>query len=464
LEGLRLNNLNARLIRGGFVFWLCLIVVVGCSRYEIEPPNVSLVEIAEATTTILPATATRYPSTQTKTSTPEPTITPDPIQQPPTTEVTETHIEQWCRETPFPLVSEARQARGLVVYDYRYEIPGTIRYLSIWDSHEYIRFLNFIFDPKSSDPITGRIGASKNKEWYAIEKGFYYGEKSSFDLVVLKPGTGIEYTGHFESIALSRYGENEWIDDAQLAIPLANQGEVYSWLLWSPFTNEQKTISLNLNGIGDSPRKLTPPKLDPLLEFVAYRCDLCDKTQPEFIVKSFKTGEIAWTMDLGPGSQPTYRGIHIDLSWSPDGQYLAVAGEINFKPNGVWIYNRQGKLVQRLVVPRRKDYTVAVAFSWSPNSRYMAFHVVNPVSEKDLKGTIYVLDILNGSVIDLCQHSSGALYWSPDSRFIAFEDEPFADIGFYSRSLIDLTTGEGWRMYDYKRRLIDWIHFYPSDQ
>ena len=99
--------------------------------------------------------------------------------------------------------------------------------------------------------------------------------------------------------------------------------------------------------------------------------------------------------------------------WSPNGQYVAVTSGPSL--NEILIYNRQGKEVDRIVLPTDISVTSFVD-NWSPDGKYLTF-----VRLPDGGGawTLAYYSLERKHVIDLCIPNDW-LYWSPDGTKFAF--------------------------------------------
>lgn len=99
------------------------------------------------------------------------------------------------------------------------------------------------------------------------------------------------------------------------------------------------------------------------------------------------------------------RGTAENITWSPDGRYLAVAGS-----GGIWLYNKQFVLTRRLSSISITPSPITQSLEWSPNGDYLAGTTV---------GGVTVWDISSQEVI--AQFPSDLVWgaWSPDSSKIA---------------------------------------------
>jgi len=249
-----------------------------------------------------------------------------------------------------------------------------------------------------------------------------------------------EFQVTLEILILSRFEPISWINDSQLIVPLANEGELFHWLVWSPFDDRQETLSVEATGLGVLMERFShPPTLDPLLELVVYPCETCGEA--EYAVKRIDTGEISWFIDLG--DNPAYDVLHAPVVWSPDGQVVAVlAGELS---NHLLFFDRQGEKLHEVVLPV-SDYTGTLGLfsqTWSPDSEYLAFLRPTVGSEGEQIESLSYVNVKDGRLIDLCIDAhTGSPIWSPDSAKIAFSQQ--LQSGEQSRliSIVDIGSGD----------------------
>lgn len=270
-----------------------------------------------------------------------------------------------------------------------------------------------------------------------------------------------EFQDQFENLILSRFDNIRWINDSQLSFPLANEDELFSWLVWTPSTGKKEKLSVELSGIGNHMQYFqVAPSLDPRMEMVAYPCEFCGEA--EYAVKSIATGETEWVIDLGPKPSYAYRG---PVVWSPDGELVAVVGGRNLIVNGLWIFNRQGELVHEIVLPDIGGVVAALLLTWSPNSEYLAFSRGSYNDVGEITETLAYISLADGSVVDLClDFSSAHPVWSPDSVRIAFSQQ--IESGQQPRfiSIVDIHSGDVLQLYDADaRNLLGWITL-PNDR
>lgn len=202
-----------------------------------------------------------------------------------------------------------------------------------------------------------------------------------------------------------------------MILPLENNKEIYEWVIWTPEENQERRISLQLDGIGDEViRYGIAPVLDPIGELVIYPCEKCDGS--EYMVKEVESGNNIWSIDLGIVPTVAYRGLPV---WSPDGAYVAVTGGRSTKQNGLWIFDRNGEVVHNITLPDIDGVYAADALFWSPNSEILAFLRLSFDPQGNSKQTLAYLVINTGEVVDLClNYQPNSAAWSLDSKMIAF--------------------------------------------
>jgi WD40 repeat protein len=258
----------------------------------------------------------------------------------------------------------------------------------------------------------------------------------------------------YEAVSLSFFDKLNWANNSQLVLPLKNQDELFQWLVWTPFTDEQELLSVELTGIENAMAFYqVAPAYDPRLELVVYPCELCGSTA--YIVKNIKTSETEWTINFDPKPSYAYRGPPV---WSPNGEYVAVGGGNNLL-NRLKIVDRDGVVVYDLALP---DGGVATAerLVWSPNSEYLAFSRANPnpAEPYGYNSTLAYVKLRDGAVIDLCVDLPiTAIKWSPDNTKIAFGQwREEKDTNVFS--IIDINTGDVFQWHNPDiYQIVDWI-------
>jgi hypothetical protein len=445
-----------------------ILLLIACSpdimeqALETQPVTSPTVGLSETVTSSLAPS-----STATQEVTPTANVTPEPSATPPARTLTATptatlvtHLGTSVKEqclTSYPIVVDETEAtEGLILHGVWEGEAGA----AILGANGLDKPLLIVPDPE------GQIAwpyESPDRKWIAYtEMLFDRNENAWFiEIIVWHPNSGEEIRKPFESIRFLAYDASlRWANDSQLMISLENEEELFHWLVWSPFSGKQETLSVELSGIGNHMEYFqVPPSLDPSLEFVAYSCEFCDDA--EYAVKSIETGETAWFIDLGPEPSYAYRG---PIAWSPDGEFIALAGGRNFILNGLWVFNRRGELVHEIVLPDIGGIVAATMLTWSPNSEYLAFSRGSYNDERKIIETLAYLSLSDGSVTDLClDFSTAAPIWSPDSKKIAYSRQIHSGEPPRHISIVDIHSGDIIQLYDANaRNLVGWIDL-PND-
>lgn len=196
---------------------------------------------------------------------------------------------------------------------------------------------------------------------------------------------------------------SSWLDDERLLIYTEKYGHQ---LLVNPFTGEQQELADELPNLYPyfEPRLWWPIAYSPDLEWVTYFYARTEngKYIRGPVVYNLKTKQILWDQANQVGSDP---------AWSPDGQTLAFTGGMNGYKYQLYLFSHDGDV--NAVLDESLPHE-SFAFSWSPDSRYIAFWN---------DGSLMVYDVLQDWVFDTCI-AGGQLgvisspSWSPDSRQI----------------------------------------------
>lgn len=201
-----------------------------------------------------------------------------------------------------------------------------------------------------------------------------------------------------------------WLDNERLLIYTEKYG---NQLLVNPFTGEQQELADELPDLYPSfePGLWWPIAYSPDLEWVTYYSlrEERGKYIQGPVVYNLKKKQILWDHANGVGSKP---------AWSPDGQVLAFTGGMDERQLYLFSHDGDVKAVLDESLPHE-----AFAFSWSPDSRYIAFWNAE---------RLMVYDVLQDWVFDTCI-SGGQLgvlsspSWSPDGQqmiVLGFTTEP----------------------------------------
>ena len=235
------------------------------------------------------------------------------------------------------------------------------------------------------------------------------------EVTIMNLHTGQETKTLFEPGLVLHGGIIQWLNETTLFTFLPNEdpyweGEIYYLFLWDVVTNQQITKTIRLEHIVPPIFYHLNPVVDPQQQYIVYLCSECLAGKEGYVVKELETGETQWVIPLESKPEIPNRGTPV---WSPNGQYVAVTSGPSL--NEILIYNRQGKEVDRIVLPTDISVTSFV-HNWSPDGKYLTFvRALDGVEGWAL--AYYSLE--SKHIIDLCISNSW-LYWSPGGTKFAF--------------------------------------------
>ena len=371
-----------------------------------------------------------YTPTQTSTSTP-------------------TNVDKYkCDNVNPKLVDKSDWANGLV-------------FTGVWKGQEGLIILGtdgfnkpayFIQYP---DQRNWKASISPNGEWLALytrneedDSGFYTVEINVMHI----DGNEIKISisKKFNHVSLSSMDDIRWVNDQDIIIPLVNEIDTFSWIIFSTDNAETSVISMNIPEYGNALEKQRiPPILNPDLTYVIYLCDAC--TDAEYMVRTIFSDKVLWSADLVPGHEIDHFNYpSLAPTWSPNGEFVAIPYNINMvqgtvKPHGLWIYNREGEEVYQLRLPDRNNKIDFLNWiKWSPNSRYLSFNIsfYNKATSENSYMTAY-LDLVSGEIYGLCVDESD-INWSFDSQYVSIYKQNYPDTPDIPPSvlIISVQTGE----------------------
>jgi hypothetical protein len=188
-----------------------------------------------------------------------------------------------------------------------------------------------------------------------------------------------------------------WLDNERLIIDTEQYGTL---LLVNPFAGEQQTLADELPSL--YPYELNkknfpwyPVVYSPDLKWVAYYSEHRDSNGYflGYVLYDLSSKQILWKKESPNG-----------LRLSPDGEIFTLATAGTIDNNQLYLFNRSGQLKTVL-----DKYEPGGMFSWSPDSRYIAFWNAE---------SLMIYDRQMDWVFDTCISSNLGVYprWSPDSK------------------------------------------------
>lgn len=189
-----------------------------------------------------------------------------------------------------------------------------------------------------------------------------------------------------------------WLDNERLIIDTEKYGTL---LLLNPFTGEQQMLADELPDL--YPYELNKKNFpwyrvvySPDLKWVAYYSKHRDSNS-YYVLYDLSSKQILWKKE-----SPT------TLRLSPDGEIFTLATAGTIGQDQLYLFSRSGQL--KTVLDKSLPHE-PVAFSWSPDSRYIAFWNAE---------SLMIYDRQMDWVFDTCISSNRGVSprWSPNSRLI----------------------------------------------
>lgn len=191
-----------------------------------------------------------------------------------------------------------------------------------------------------------------------------------------------------------------WLDNERLIIDTEKYGTL---LLVNPFTGEQQTLADELPDL--YPYELNkknfpwyPVVYSPDLKWVAYYSEYRDSNGYflGYVLYDLSSKQILWKKE-SPNT----------LRLSPDGDIFTLATAGTIDNNQLYLFNRSGQL--KTVLDKSLPHEPGGQFSWSPDSRYIAFWNAD---------SLMIYDRQMDWVFDTCISSNRGVYprWSSDSK------------------------------------------------
>lgn len=130
--------------------------------------------------------------------------------------------------------------------------------------------------------------------------------------------------------------------------------------------------------------------------------------------------------------------------WSPDGKYLAFAGQMDGLSSDIYIYHVETKSIQRL----SSETQEITSIRWSPDSKWIVYHGAHEILKVDTKFDVFAVSI-DGSTQakQISTTTSGFPIWVNSHSYIEFDNDYELATSFGLR-LVDIETGRIRKLWD----------------
>lgn len=122
------------------------------------------------------------------------------------------------------------------------------------------------------------------------------------------------------------------------------------------------------------------------------------------------------------------------FSWSPDGKYLAFAGQMNGLSSSLYVYEVDTKVIRHLSDEQQQIQLIR----WSPNGQKILYRTTDLFSEKNIYN-VYVINSDGSSRKKTSSSTNGEIDWLNNEMY--FENDGDYNIGLYNLRLVDVITG-----------------------
>lgn len=334
---------------------------------------------------------------------------------------------------------------------------------------------SFIYDFRTGNELAidlpeawvGNGIISPKNDWLATT--YVMGEDSGYVQLVMMDNDG----QYHETIQLEKkeneyFGLYAWLDNQYLLInreyypplytdpPETQTPYSYAVMVLDPFTGERREFAPDYPEICQCASSRYPHvfessyfALDPFLEMVVYP----QQNSTGYYVTLWdiqKKQAVAQVKD-------EYSFGH-DPLWAQDGSYFVVPVTVRFDPKDAYNYDDDERVLEWFQVSRQGDVLQLTHYadlytqmqigdaSFSPDGRLLAFWL-RIVPGTDAKSQLVVLNLETQHMVNYCVSGSLRPQWSPDSRYLAVDEQWFTVDGndrvSNARSIL-VDTVDGW--------------------
>ncbi len=134
-------------------------------------------------------------------------------------------------------------------------------------------------------------------------------------------------------------------------------------------------------------------------------------------------------------------GLGRSLAWSPDGRFLAFAGQMEGLSSDLYIYDLQTKIFRRLSSGDQEVQSI----EWSPDGKWVLYSNTYKVGA-DMEFDIYVVDVDGLSAKHLSTATSNYRMWANQHTYIEHDNENV--VGDFGLRMVDVRTGQIRKIWD----------------
>lgn len=343
-----------------------------------------------------------------------------------------------CNKTLNFEQAEFQNLKGLVVYDI------TTKELKIlndaWEDEP-------IYVIRNNQPTSNYVewGVSPDNQWISYIELM---RADSFDILVENPKSGEQIKNHIEGMTVGTTGIY-WGNKEQIVIPLRNKGDQFEWLLWKPFSREERIVSIEIPNGSDIVEKYSIfPIYDPNTNSILSPCQQCEEN--EFQVFTLDNNSVLWSLDFGTGLFTTPK-------WEPNISYERGVVAFYFGLNKLWIFNYTEGGSTKVVLPFGSDENWPMkTYKWSNNGEYLG---MIRDRKNSLNPYLSILSLKDQKLINICNDIPyGNLLWSHYDRDIAVLSNRTANEAESTLMVINVKTGQGDKIsFMNKISLVGWV-------
>jgi hypothetical protein len=245
---------------------------------------------------------------------------------------------------------------------------------------------------------------SPDGQLFLYEKGI---KRSTYDVVISSSG---------EMIATLPFcGPARWLDNDRIACAYLRGSQLHVDVANPLVSDQYQGNTYDLPNVYRTSEDLPgfAPQIDSTLTRVIY--PQVDANGKEVAALwDLQKNQTLWSIES--------IGYRYAPKWSPDGSLLAIDNDDSDDRYELFLVNRDGQAQQWLELSGYRQPSAQL--TWSPNGRYLAITLDYLIDDFTVGHLLYVLDIQARSLVEYCGLLSSEymtphdVYWSPDSKQI----------------------------------------------